>query len=101
MEVAKPEILYFNQISGPRYPSRRSNVLLLEHPQGGKYYESSLFQENWGECPYLSPELVLRYEFIRWPRESLKIAVDVSLCKMKNAHKSVKNWSLDKIEIAV
>lgn len=81
VEVAKSEIIYFNQISGPRHRSWKSNVLLLEHPQGGKYYESSLLQDNWGECCYLSPELVSKYEFIRWPKESIKIAVDVSMCK--------------------
>ena len=84
VEVAKSEIIYFNQISGPRHRSWKSNVLLLEHPQGGKYYESSLLQDNWGECCYLSPELVSKYEFIRWPKESVKIAVDVSMCKNRD-----------------
>jgi len=65
------EVLYFNQVSGPKHSSWLSSVVVLEHGNGSKYFESAPMQDNWGGKVFMNPCAMQRYEFIRFPEKTL------------------------------
>lgn len=75
------EVLYFNQVSGPKHSSWLSSVVVLEHYNGSKYFESAPMQDNWGGKVFMNPCAMQRYEFIRFPEKTLRMKSNMKLCK--------------------
>ena len=46
INASSGELIYFNQVSGPKHPRWFSSVLVMEHENGSKYFESAPTQDN-------------------------------------------------------
>ena len=55
IDACAGEVIYFNQVSGPKHPSWIQSIVVLDHPNGSKYFESGPKQDNWGGQAFHEP----------------------------------------------
>ena len=59
-------VMYFSQLKGPKHWSWQSDFQVTRHPSGHDIFQSSLFQDNWGDGLYLPKSVEIKPKFYRF-----------------------------------